>query len=91
MVQEVELWTNRISLLLSDHLEISNILGNSNDLIHAYIHSHINTYIHKYTYGWNHPGGTSLLAECHQIMFTVELLPGSFFDEKCTGSFTSFQ
>ena len=50
MVQEVELWTNRISLLLSDHLEISNILGNSNDLIHTYINSHINTYIHKYTY-----------------------------------------
>ena len=33
------------------------------------------------TYGWNHPGGTSLQAGCHQIMFTVELLPGSFFDE----------
>ena len=32
-------------------------------------------------YDWNHPGGTSLLAECHQIMFTVELLPSSFFDE----------
>ena len=35
----------------------------------------------QYPCGWNHQGGTSLLAECHQIMFTVELLPGSFFDE----------
>ena len=32
-------------------------------------------------YGWNHPGSASLLAECHQIVFTLELLLGSFFDE----------
>ena len=45
--------------------------------------AYITTYVlgQQATYGWNHPGGTSLLAECHQIMLTVELLPGSFFDE----------
>ena len=31
------------------------------------------------TYGWNHPGSTSLLAECHQTMLTLELLPVSIF------------
>ena len=25
-------------------------------------------------YGWNHPGSTFLLAECHQIMLTLQLL-----------------
>ena len=30
-------------------------------------------------YGWNHPGSTSLLAECHQTMLTLELLLVSIF------------
>ena len=33
----------------------------------------------KHSYGWNHPGSTSLLAECHQIMCKADVLPGSFF------------
>ena len=33
----------------------------------------------KHAYGWNLPGGTSLLAECHQTMLTEELLPVSIF------------
>ena len=30
-------------------------------------------------YGWNLPGGTSLLAECHQIMCKGDVLLDSFF------------
>ena len=30
-------------------------------------------------YGWNLPGSTSLIAECHQIMCKADLLLGSFF------------
>ena len=32
-------------------------------------------------YGWNSPGRTSLLGECHQIACTLELLTHSFFIE----------
>ena len=30
-------------------------------------------------YGWNLPGSTSLLAECHQILCKADVLLGSFF------------
>ena len=33
----------------------------------------------KISYGWNLPGSTSLLAECHQIMCKEDVLLGSFF------------
>ena len=50
MAQEVELWTNERSVLLSDHLEITNIIGNSNYIIHTCIHTYTLTHMHIYTH-----------------------------------------
>ena len=32
-----------------------------------------------HTYGWNLPGSTEVLAECHQIICKANVLLGSFF------------
>ena len=34
---------------------------------------------HPPLFGWNLPGSTSLLAECHQIICKADILLGSFF------------
>ena len=41
-------------------------------------------------YGWNLPGSTSLLAECHQIMCKADVLLGSFFQKNARILLRSF-
>ena len=41
------------------------------------VHKGERRYVH--ICGWNLPGSTSLLAECHQIMCKADILLGSFF------------
>ena len=43
-----------------------------------------------YTGGWNLPGSTSLLSECHQIMCKADVLLGSFFQRNARILLRSF-
>ena len=74
-----------ILILFQIHIYISILMN-----IYNHLNILLDQHLYEHAYGWNLPGSTSLLAECHQIISKADVLLGSFFQRNAQILLRSF-